>query len=786
MAQPESLIISQDTIGTGVAGEAWKGGSLADAGGGKANVVRIINTAPQSANTVVALLWVPHDSSGTKLDVLGQANLTQVGPHEWTFEPTSGVWGKWRIRAREVVAAANVDEVRIFGIASPAAGVYGPAFNEDADPVGSLLSGAGSIADSEDNEGGTIDGWLKDLRRTAEKVESLFLGGGLNPSEIQRGLTWTFDGASQADSNPGAGKFRADNATPSSASEIFIHPLSLSGVGMNALLALQDTPGFLYVEQVDDVTRWVLYDVTAVSVAGGGYQKLQVTINGVPPADEIQDGKAISFAFLVPPAPLSVAHADTTGQTADDHHAEVHTIASHDTTATGAELETLTDGSNADGLHGHAAPSHAATTGQTADDHHDEAHTIASHSDTSATGAEMDELTDGSETVLHTHAPIDNVTGLPWSSSKFVAPFTAAKGVTSKYDATVAGAIVITLPGSPVDGEEFAIKDVIGGNDSITLRASAGVPWEHPTNPLVAETTADEVFSQRHAYAHWRYVFNAGAWKLLGNNLFHTGNVTQTGTPLDNFITGAAGADNGAGPGAAGDDAGILSGDGGDGTTGGGAAGTTSVIGADGGDSSVSGDGGLGGFVAISGGKGGAADGATGDGADGGDLVLTGGTGGPSANENGGNGGDLSLQGGNNNGGLDGQLRLGDANTREILTGNTSGKPKFTHQGGTRTPVSDVGAISAATATLDLEDSDHFKFSITGACTLAFANLSDGQSGTFQITHDAAAATLAKGAGVTTPGGSIGLSAGMGDVDMGSYLVEGANVRVWIEGLAFS
>lgn len=35
---------------------------------------------------------------------------------------------------------------------------------------------------------------------------------------------------------------------------------------------------------------------------------------------------------------------------------------------------------------------------------HDEAHTIASHSDTTATGAELETLTDGSETALHSHA----------------------------------------------------------------------------------------------------------------------------------------------------------------------------------------------------------------------------------------------------------------------------------------------------------------------------------------------------------------------------------------------
>lgn len=87
-------------------------------------------------------------------------------------------------------------------------------------------------------------------------------------------------------------------------------------------------------------------------------------------------------------------HDDLTNVTADQHHSESHTIASHsDTTATGAELETLTDGSNADSLHAHA---HSATTGKTADDHHAKSHahngadgsgTVA-HSDTTGQGTD--------------------------------------------------------------------------------------------------------------------------------------------------------------------------------------------------------------------------------------------------------------------------------------------------------------------------------------------------------------------------------------------------------------
>ena len=51
-----------------------------------------------------------------------------------------------------------------------------------------------------------------------------------------------------------------------------------------------------------------------------------------------------------------------------------------------------------------AVLSHDNIADVSADDHHNEAHTIVSHSDTTATGAELETLTDGSETALHSHA----------------------------------------------------------------------------------------------------------------------------------------------------------------------------------------------------------------------------------------------------------------------------------------------------------------------------------------------------------------------------------------------
>ncbi len=115
-------------------------------------------------------------------------------------------------------------------------------------------------------------------------------------------------------------------------------------------------------------------------------------------------------------------HASTTGRGTDDHHAQSHSIASHDTTATGAQLNTLIGGGGTT-LHSHShanttgkgtddhhpqahTHTHVSTTGRGTDDHHAQSHNIASHSDTSATGAELNTLTGGAASDaqnLHTH-----------------------------------------------------------------------------------------------------------------------------------------------------------------------------------------------------------------------------------------------------------------------------------------------------------------------------------------------------------------------------------------------
>jgi len=63
------------------------------------------------------------------------------------------------------------------------------------------------------------------------------------------------------------------------------------------------------------------------------------------------------------------------------------------------------------GVNGVVEPviAHSDTTGQTPNDHHAQSHTVASHSDTTATGAKLDTLTDGSSTTLHSHDNLSTI-----------------------------------------------------------------------------------------------------------------------------------------------------------------------------------------------------------------------------------------------------------------------------------------------------------------------------------------------------------------------------------------
>ncbi len=119
-----------------------------------------------------------------------------------------------------------------------------------------------------------------------------------------------------------------------------------------------------------------------------------------------------------------------------------HTVASHsDTTATGAELETVTDGSDASALHNH---------------------TTANLNDTTATGANLNTLTDGSDAeALHIHLSASSTpkVWVQWEQS-------GAHGIAASYNMTS-----VTDGGAVGDTDHLWDTD-FAGNDYCIVAAA--------------------------------------------------------------------------------------------------------------------------------------------------------------------------------------------------------------------------------------------------------------------------------------------------------------------------
>lgn len=176
-------------------------------------------------------------------------------------------------------------------------------------------------------------------------------------------------------------------------------------------------------DRVDDLERAQAL-LAALMPRGAGSQRRNILeghphhlrrladVTGTPGASEILAWNASlgKFTFEASAPPGAHVLADTTGlgssQTTSGLTARQVLIA---TGATTARFRSLVDADipaaiARDGeLHPEVHP-HATHSDIGPDDHHDESHLIASHPDTSATGAQLNTVTDGSEVdTLHTH-----------------------------------------------------------------------------------------------------------------------------------------------------------------------------------------------------------------------------------------------------------------------------------------------------------------------------------------------------------------------------------------------
>ena len=137
-------------------------------------------TATGGGSTTFRLLWVP------PADVTAVASLAAVAPGVWTFSPTAGVYGTYRVELISDLGLPTEDrQTRTLAVRTTTLGLVIPAANEGADPTASLVNqGAALIAKSESNEpfssflSGSPWGWWRAMAELTEAVEALGGGGG--------------------------------------------------------------------------------------------------------------------------------------------------------------------------------------------------------------------------------------------------------------------------------------------------------------------------------------------------------------------------------------------------------------------------------------------------------------------------------------------------------------------------------------------------------------------------------------------------------------------------------
>jgi hypothetical protein len=110
-----------------------------------------------------------------------------------------------------------------------------------------------------------------------------------------KGITFTSDTGSTADSDPGAGLFKWDNATQGSATKLFFDNSTLDSIAITTFFATLSTDGTVYIQQGDDATKWQLWEIDSAT-ADSGYYDMAVTLLAKSTAD-IDDAKTCYCTF---------------------------------------------------------------------------------------------------------------------------------------------------------------------------------------------------------------------------------------------------------------------------------------------------------------------------------------------------------------------------------------------------------------------------------------------------------------------------------------------------------
>lgn len=119
-------------------------------------------------------------------------------------------------------------------------------------------------------------------------------------TDVDTDVQYTSDTDSTADSDPGNGLFKWNNATQASATQLYFDNQTAAAVSLATYFASLPPDGYIHLAQNDAAANWQLWKWSSVT-AGGGYYKFTVAL--LASGGSIADAKAVSASFKgVPPS----------------------------------------------------------------------------------------------------------------------------------------------------------------------------------------------------------------------------------------------------------------------------------------------------------------------------------------------------------------------------------------------------------------------------------------------------------------------------------------------------
>lgn len=119
-------------------------------------------------------------------------------------------------------------------------------------------------------------------------------GSGLNTQGMGE---WRFD-TDTADSDPGSGKWKLNNADETAATFIYMNDQNISGLDASKIIQLLATGSLVYIQRTEDSTEALLYEVSGAPTDGTGYWKIPVTYESEDTAGWAgENNKKYAFVF---------------------------------------------------------------------------------------------------------------------------------------------------------------------------------------------------------------------------------------------------------------------------------------------------------------------------------------------------------------------------------------------------------------------------------------------------------------------------------------------------------